>query len=1524
MEQRNGHVVSTLMWDTTFDDKALGFDLQNRISNWSKFVMPGELDYVFKHTCPEGMALSINSFEVDLGEIVVNELEQQLKKRLESALREKLAEMLRYPATNQNVKLIEQSTASQESLRYFLLNGVMPWNYTGEDINVLVADLFRKQQLETIALLHETGSASTKVRKRIAWQFDESNFKETIRGFEPVSHEQINSLSAEMLRLQHEEQFVRSSVADLGKEIRFWILNYLLSDRGTIFNKLAFMKGILEQMAHRHNIDYSELLLLIEKAIKKPNLTFHVRGEFITVLNMLSQQYRLAGRHLFSGHVQLQDSILPVGQKSGKAYTDPFEIAVDLIDAGYESSRLVLMTLPIGISFWLKHEKKLDDRFVSIFFSACAKAWAPKAVELAAYFAQLPSGVLPHLNQQNVRAISIAYLLEYKEKASEKGFFDYFLKQAAKITGVNKVLVYNKLCAALASLNPQRSQSDNICELIAAMTEITYEKQQEIKPLTAIVNNLNKYCIKILAKDHHRSYLILLRRDLADLIRLDARAILQVLRAFKNKLLLFQTLPLLSSEAVINDLLEADKGPVYIAINVVNKAIGSISSITGRSEIALLKRIASRLAFKALVFYPGISTQLFFKELLKQLRSSGRFSKPCLALLEQQLMPNQSSALAGNLNPKINNVNVYYNEVIASMYEQLLDIKKPLLVVLDNLYRYRTNYALIATIREDGQLCGLLFDRFFINGSREVRTLMMATGNDILKSNPGLNKPSVIKSLGDLFWQCFISREWYHQGFNGLKNNFKAAVAYRYLSLKEHGPITNNHLYSWRNNAGLSFKTIKPAELEALTEMLKAAIATGAQTVVWAGRPINLENLLLQAIGETQNGEKTFAAFALSDNEIARLMHMVNFGHLLYLLTNSRSVSAQRTGDLALIYLLCNTSTSRVSGDAMLVSIYKQMLLINKQRSTWQGGRDQLVKRSFSISSSRGLVNDAIVSKFNAAGFKASQSIRKLIISLSAGQQQVINRLNGEKLKLTAGKQPVNDTEPSLFGKRANLNNAGLKLLNAMPVSGPKVLQWYRQTGKLSAAALQLRIDILNAGGIAIPHWYKQRSNSDDLETGPITDIANVSGSVVSLWHGQNNNLNIVDKTAIGEEHDNINAEDDDEQSKDTSQHIGILTADVINARQRGVTDRLFHQVITTGNIPAWFSMVPVYNAAMLAEEIVRHYPDTLLNFLKSSRLGTTEIEQIIEVLPFVKLVDILSAHSSNIKSIASEIESLHKTLGGMSFDTLSGRQLQLLLYRKLLFAYKSSNYTLLTASRIWNELIWDISVTYKISKDKFLQQATAGHSTLTPASRASLNQLISLNAQKNIPAEYFLQGTGNKNSSPNNNEKTAAIPISVKNAGMVLLSEYVPTLFRLMNLLNGKEFLNADTQLDAVHVLQYAVTGMLETSEVYLPLNKILCGLGLNDAVTTGITLDVAQQEMVSGMILNLVGQWAAIGKTSVEGFRGNWLVRNGLLSETDERWELVVEPRPYDILVNKFPFSYSIIKYQWMDKPLHVKWKI
>lgn len=163
---------------------------------------------------------------------------------------------------------------------------------------------------------------------------------------------------------------------------------------------------------------------------------------------------------------------------------------------------------------------------------------------------------------------------------------------------------------------------------------------------------------------------------------------------------------------------------------------------------------------------------------------------------------------------------------------------------------------------------------------------------------------------------------------------------------------------------------------------------------------------------------------------------------------------------------------------------------------------------------------------------------------------------------------------------------------------------------------------------------------------------------------------------------------------------------------------------------------------------------------------------------------------------------------------------------------------------------------------------------------------------------------------------------IAVRNAGIVLLNSFIVMLFERLSLVKDNNFTSIENQKNAVLYLQYVVTGVSETEESYLALNKILCGLSVTDSVPAKIEISQEKEILIVGLINAAVSYWSAIGHSSVEGFRDNWLIRDGILTELEDKWELTVDIRAYDLLINKSPFAFSIIKYPWMHKPLHVIW--
>ena len=86
---------------------------------------------------------------------------------------------------------------------------------------------------------------------------------------------------------------------------------------------------------------------------------------------------------------------------------------------------------------------------------------------------------------------------------------------------------------------------------------------------------------------------------------------------------------------------------------------------------------------------------------------------------------------------------------------------------------------------------------------------------------------------------------------------------------------------------------------------------------------------------------------------------------------------------------------------------------------------------------------------------------------------------------------------------------------------------------------------------------------------------------------------------------------------------------------------------------------------------------------------------------------------------------------------------------------------------------------------------------------------------------------------------------------------------------------------------------------------------------------LDETGQELVDGLLGAVTRQWSALGGTTVAGLREAFLQREGILEYQTDLIRLKVMPKAYDMLLDRIPWSYGVVKFAWMPKPVHVEWR-
>ncbi|WP_162674429.1 contractile injection system tape measure protein [Vibrio variabilis] len=210
----------------------------------------------------------------------------------------------------------------------------------------------------------------------------------------------------------------------------------------------------------------------------------------------------------------------------------------------------------------------------------------------------------------------------------------------------------------------------------------------------------------------------------------------------------------------------------------------------------------------------------------------------------------------------------------------------------------------------------------------------------------------------------------------------------------------------------------------------------------------------------------------------------------------------------------------------------------------------------------------------------------------------------------------------------------------------------------------------------------------------------------------------------------------------------------------------------------------------------------------------------------------------------------------------------------------------------------------------------------------ASINQALALPREQHL--NTAVKATANdevENESLNwpykKDDVEYAEPITVTNAGLVIASTYIPALFQRLSLTNNQGFVSEETQVQALFCLQYLVEGVSEAPEYLLVLNKILCGMDIQQPIPTDVELPDNAKQTIDGLLTAMIAHWSAIGTTSIEGLRTTFLQREGYLTKEDNQWQLQVIPGTFDVLLDQLPWSFQTIKYPWMDQPLFVTWR-
>ncbi|MDN3643353.1 contractile injection system tape measure protein [Lutimonas halocynthiae] len=165
--------------------------------------------------------------------------------------------------------------------------------------------------------------------------------------------------------------------------------------------------------------------------------------------------------------------------------------------------------------------------------------------------------------------------------------------------------------------------------------------------------------------------------------------------------------------------------------------------------------------------------------------------------------------------------------------------------------------------------------------------------------------------------------------------------------------------------------------------------------------------------------------------------------------------------------------------------------------------------------------------------------------------------------------------------------------------------------------------------------------------------------------------------------------------------------------------------------------------------------------------------------------------------------------------------------------------------------------------------------------------------------------------------------PIFVNNAGLIILSPFLGTLFEKSGLLQNGDFIDEQRKMKAVRLLSYAATGSIDLGEEHLIIPKILSGLAIQLPVNRSIQLNSKDKELVDSLLSSITQQWKPLENSSIDTLRESFFQRKGKLENKEDFLQLHIETKGIDILLDQIPWNIGMVKTQWMDKLLQIAWR-
>lgn len=389
------------------------------------------------------------------------------------------------------------------------------------------------------------------------------------------------------------------------------------------------------------------------------------------------------------------------------------------------------------------------------------------------------------------------------------------------------------------------------------------------------------------------------------------------------------------------------------------------------------------------------------------------------------------------------------------------------------------------------------------------------------------------------------------------------------------------------------------------------------------------------------------------------------------------------------------------------------------------------------------------------------------------------------------------------------------------------------------------------------------------------------------------------------------------------------------NSQQKEISPELRHlkllqYFLATGMLPWWADAKGDNPVKESVDFLITKAPSLLETNMKQWVKDRRSLKRLVRIFPFPQWLSLVSLQASlRLDELETLLSAVLAALRISSDELVSNRLSELVGIPFLVWVY-SNRQVAMHSPDFWKGFLAQITknqgAKYQAVFLQFVKNITAHKSANKEfSSTTSFQKLLQDLQQANptIEIHQLVSKSGEPESDlPVKDTFSESEGLLVSNAGLVILWPYLIRFFDNLNLLDKRQFVDTAAKHRAVGLLQYLVDEQEEPMEFHCGFNKVLCGMEVQEVLEFGTLVTTTEKEACEQLLQAIIANAPILKNMSIDGFRGSFLARNGILKAGAESWRLQVEATSYDIVLERFPWQWNMVKLPWMPWGIGVEW--